>query len=128
MEIKKSFDVDVYCCKVVVVVTDNMEATMKKYLKKFKLPYEEGSVYEGLFISDTTSESSSYYILFNKNSLSINTIAHESYHACARILKDRGVDISSDNEEPVAYLMGYVVQSVINVIVSQKLNLSHGAK
>ena len=42
----------------------------------------------------------------------INTIAHESYHACYRILKPRAIKM---DEELVAYLMGWMVSGICEV-------------
>lgn len=125
MEIKKRIDVDVYGCSIVVVVTDDMEKTMKKYFKKFKIQYEDGFYY-GLFLPSSEKDHNTYHILFNQSELSLNTIAHETYHACYRILKDRGVGM--DDEEPMAYLMGFLIQEVLTAIVKQKINISNGAK
>lgn len=43
----------------------------------------------------------------------VDTVVHECTHAVLNIFKTKGIDVDTDNQEPTAYLMGYVTQKVI---------------
>ena len=45
------------------------------------------------------------------------TLAHEATHAAFYILTGAGVKLTSDNDEPLAYLVGYIVDECIPSIV-----------
>lgn len=42
-----------------------------------------------------------------------NTVAHECVHAAWDVLDHVGVKVSADNQEPLAYLVGYIVEHVV---------------
>lgn len=42
-----------------------------------------------------------------------DTIAHECTHVVLNIFKTKGVEVDTDNQEPTAYLMGYITHQVI---------------
>ena len=46
----------------------------------------------------------------NKKSMSVQNIAHESYHAACEIYKYIGADIGNDDQEPLGYLIGWVAK------------------
>lgn len=122
MEINKILKVDVYSTNVKIVLTDEMDKTLKKYFKKFKVPFDDG-YYWGMFFSDP--DVSNYYLFLNTKKLTLDTIVHESYHACCKILKDRGVGM--EDEEPMAYLMGYFCEALMKIVIGSKINISNGA-
>lgn len=39
-------------------------------------------------------------------------LCHEAYHLAAHILNDRGVKADFKNQEPMAYLLGWVVDKI----------------
>ncbi len=51
-------------------------------------------------------------VYFKKKKPSINTIAHEASHLAYEILYSRGVN----DEEARAYLTGYLVEQIVNLI------------
>lgn len=63
-----------------------------------------------------------YYLLFPKDFLSHNTIAHEIYHATVRISEDRVVT----DEEAQAWLAGYITGMVYEFLEKKKIQLKHG--
>lgn len=44
---------------------------------------------------------------------SVSTMAHEVTHIALNICRRRGVKVDTRNQEPVAYLMGFVFESVV---------------
>lgn len=61
---------------------------------------------------------SNFWIVFKdtKQSLSLNTLGHEVVHMVNGIFKSRGIKLSLDNDEPQAYLTGWVTQTVYQTI------------
>lgn len=45
-----------------------------------------------------------------------NTIAHECTHICSLLMADKGMTYEVDNDEPMAYLMGYIAEQVYEVL------------
>ncbi len=43
-----------------------------------------------------------------------NTVVHECLHAAWQVLDDCGVKVTHDNDEPLAYVLGYIYEAVIN--------------
>lgn len=46
----------------------------------------------------------------------VRTAAHESYHAAVLIYKSIGADLGDELEEPIAYLMDYILGKVLQKI------------
>lgn len=52
-----------------------------------------------------------YVIVLSKNA-SPGTIAHEALHAANYCLQDAGVEVTTQNDEAQAYLLGWVVKQI----------------
>lgn len=59
-----------------------------------------------------------FWVIFKDEpkSLSINTLAHECTHLTNFIFHSRGIQLSVKNDEPQAYLTGWITETVYNVI------------
>jgi hypothetical protein len=56
-----------------------------------------------------------YYIIIREN-VTPKIIAHESVHLTNFIFKDRGINLDLDNDEPQAYLHGWIFESIYKLI------------
>lgn len=99
--------IDVYACKILVVVTDDREKTYKKHNIKPT---------NGLASCYIKPVGSKYLCLlrFDKNSISPNLITHECVHAAIHILDCVGVKLDPDNDEPLAYLVTYLFSKTMD--------------
>ena len=43
----------------------------------------------------------------------VNNVAHESYHAICDMMKHIGIPVNYENQEAVAYALGYLVEEII---------------
>ena len=55
----------------------------------------------------------------DKNNL-IPGLAHEIFHLAGRILKDRGIELNVDNDEPMAYLIEYLTAIIMQKVKGKK--------
>jgi len=71
-------------------------------------------------ISNDDSRSYSYLVIYE--GYNNHTVYHESLHAAWELLNDRLVEVSYDNQEPLAYLVDYIS----NEVLIQLNEWSHG--
>jgi hypothetical protein len=63
-----------------------------------------------------------WFMVFNKNKINHGTIAHECFHATARILQRKGIMYSEETEEAYAYLLDFLVTKTIEILKEHILN------
>lgn len=56
-----------------------------------------------------------HYMLYTSNSIEANTIAHESVHCAIEVLENVNVIITGDNDEALAYLVGFLVEKLFEI-------------
>lgn len=115
MEVKDLFNVDVYCCNVEVIFTDDIEKIVEEldelYGDAENLHHAEGFVYAN------TSEL--YYLVFDNRYLSHNTVGHELFHLACMITADRDIE----DEEARCWLNGYLHSTTYKLIKEHKIDL-----
>jgi hypothetical protein len=79
---------------------------------------EDGDAEAMVFCPDM----SLYYVIFDKQYLSHNSIAHECYHLVRYIKTDR--DITDD--EAGAWLMGHISGYIYKFLQRKKFTIKHG--
>jgi hypothetical protein len=112
---------EMYNCKLTVVIADNIEAESKRIYKKFKVKQEEDEdgESEGMVFSIDLDK---YFLLIETKYLTHNTIAHEIYHAAVRITEERGIT----DEEAQAWLTGHITGSIYKFLYKKKFKVKHG--
>lgn len=112
----------------IVIIINNWEEASKKFKLKFteeEYEAEAWTIYNAPYLSD-----SEIFMLFKDDSLDYNTMIHELTHCISGICKLRGIGLDIENDEPIAYLQGYVGQKLFefrdkylakNLEVKQKL-------
>lgn len=75
----------------------------------------------GVAITKRTSGAGVYLIMIKEHKTEDQSvIAHESLHTVNGIFFDRGVEISTTNDEPSCYLLGWIVNEVNKAIAAYK--------
>lgn len=59
---------------------------------------------------------SHFWMMFKKTNIDINTVSHECYHTVSSICISRGMTIDPHNDEPQAYLMGWIMNLTYNFL------------
>jgi len=119
MKASITIKVPTYSCEVTFIITDTLDNVARGIYKKYKIveEYENGN--EGILISPTLHK---YFLLIDTKYLSHNTIAHEIYHATARMTEDRNVT----DEEAQAWLCGHFTSVMYKFLEKKKLEIKHG--
>lgn len=101
--IKKTIDIPIYQCKLTIILDKDLSYITKKY-KTIDL-----SNY-GAVTMRVPNKHSEYIVAFEYSEGSI--IAHEVVHLVNYIFKDRGVKLDIKNDEPQAYLTGWIFNKI----------------
>ena len=106
MRIKK-IEIPIYYGYLVIVVSDNYQEVAKKYNLK-----ENVDLY-GAFVWVKKKEvgASEFLICIDEN-ISNHLIAHEVVHLVNAIFLQTGCELDRQNDEPQAYLTGWVFQQI----------------
>ena len=127
MYLHKSYPIPLYSTskktRIHIIVTDRknwdkMIATLNFFSD---IEEEHAWTYDDVSAFYTSTELkgiSNFWIVFKdtKQSLSLNTLGHEVVHMVNGIFKSRGIKLYLDNDEPQAYLTGWVTQTVYQTI------------
>ena len=100
---KTTIEIPIYQCKLTIILDKDLSYVTKKY-KTIDL-----SNY-GAVTMRIPDEHSEYIIAFEYSEGSI--IAHEVTHLVNYIFKDRGVELDLNNDEPQAYLTGWLFKEI----------------
>lgn len=119
MPVKTTIKLPTYSCELVISVVDSVSVSADKLYKKYKITEQFGSEAEGALVMVDMER---YYLLFHKDFLTHNTIAHEIFHAAVRVTEDRDVT----DEEAQAWLAGHLTAEVYKFLDKKKLEVKHG--
>lgn len=107
-----------YECAVILEVVEDVPKRVASLYKKYKVPVEAGTGYEGICFAPTMRE---YYIIYTEKTLSYNLIAHELWHCVIRIHEDREIE----GEEAGAWLMGYLTGNVYKSLLKANIPIQN---
>lgn len=111
---KKTFEIPIYFGKLRVIQAKNFSKWAGKLAG---LDTEESEKYDALVCSYFAKDGSiRYAAIFRLKHCTNSTIAHEVVHLVNRILTDRGAKLDASNDEPQAYLTGWVTKKVYSVV------------
>src|SRR5260221_10750108 len=102
----------IYKARVHFVYNSTVEE-LNDWLKKQKreeLDLEKSSmgIFHAFDVPDITNEGrATAYLVFIHKDADIGTLVHESLHLVIKIFDDVGIEISSKNDEQLAYYQGY---------------------
>jgi uncharacterized protein YlbG (UPF0298 family) len=105
---KISIDIPIYCCKLTIILDNDLSYVEKKY--KTKSLSDFGAV--------TLKDESKYrhYVIGFTDSTHLSNIAHEIVHLKNQIYVDCSMEIDRYNDEPEAYLTGWLFDQINNFL------------
>ena len=99
--LKKRIKIPIFLDKLLIIQTDNFEKIQRKY--------NLGGIAD--YCAITFQMDKEIVVVFNSK-VNSSIVAHEALHVCSFIFKNTGVEFDKDNDEPLAYLLGYVVKKI----------------
>lgn len=103
-EIRFSFKIPIYNARLYFTYTDNIPEAIKSLPHQLRTHDCHGC--QGLY----TAASPLYSITVSN--LTYDTITHEIGHVARQLLEDIGFKIKASNDEPLAYLEGYLADQI----------------
>lgn len=119
MKVQKVIKIPTYGCNVTIIVTDNIAVEINKIYQKYKIAAVFEDDAEGAFVTINLDD---YYLVFENDYLSHNTIAHEIFHATVRVTEDRTIT----DEEAQAWLAGSLTGDIYKFLEKKNLPIKHG--
>jgi hypothetical protein len=80
-----------------------------------ELTEEEANTYDAGFFNRKHPKKkgvTEFFIVFQIDSLSANSIVHEAMHCTSQIMEYHGVKHDPNNDEPFCYLIGFIVGKI----------------
>jgi hypothetical protein len=119
MKCSKIFNIDIYSCKVQLIVTDDVYTEEKNLYLKNNEEHIDYVPSDGVTLNFANDI---YYIIFHDDSISHNLIAHELYHLVSSICDYRSID----EEESRAWLCGYLTQIFYKFLIKKNITIKDG--
>lgn len=104
----KTINIPIYCCKITMILDSDLEYVQKKY-KTISLEN---------FGAVTLKDNSKYrhYVVAFTDKNHLSNIAHEIVHIKNHIFFDCAMELDRFNDEPEAYLTGWLFDEIYNFI------------
>jgi hypothetical protein len=120
MVVKTKIPIDIFACKVIVIVADDCKKSLNYYLNSFD---EKSIDYEiGGYTFRPGGNMDNYYLFFSKKDLCVNFINHEKAHLTEYILSDRGI---KPIDEIRSYLDGWISEKLHDFFKNKKLKIKN---
>lgn len=105
-----TIELPIYDLEIVIIIDKWQEANKKFKLRFTESEYEAAAwtIYDEPYLSG-----SEIFMLFKEDSLDYNTILHELTHCISGVCKLRDIKLDKDNDEPIAYLQGYIGEKLL---------------
>lgn len=108
--IKKKFKIPLYHGEVTIIQCEDVEKEGEKYGMKNLLGFE------ACVFRDFGKDGYMRYVMMFEEGTTFKIVAHESLHLVNNIFHDRGIIHETDNDEPAAYLLGWVVEKCSKIL------------
>lgn len=115
---KKKINLAIYEAVVNIRVVDSMQ-DMQDYLDKKTKSLVDITDSCGCVFDLQGVKGLEYYVVYEKDKLTINLISHEVYHLAVRIL----TNINITDEESTAWLVGYLTETIYKVLRQKNYNI-----
>ena len=111
-EIRKTLHIPIYDCDVSIVVTKEFDEAV------LEAGYKEDCTDSDAVTLHYPNKPKQYCVVFRKGSASYGNIAHEALHLVYKISHSVGIEYDVNNQEPLTYLMGFIVDGMHQIINS----------
>jgi hypothetical protein len=113
-------DIPIYFGYLVIIFTDDVKAVSDKH----GLGLEEQ--FYPAFVQGNRNKAgvSQYWMVFDKKHIDHTIVAHEVVHCANWIFLDRRITIDPDNDEPYAYLVGWITSRIYKEVYKNKIIVS----
>ncbi len=106
--IKVKIDIPIYFGYLVIIFSDDVKAVSDKFKLELTKEYVPAYVQK---MRDKENVSQ-YFMVFHTKHIDHTIIAHEVTHCANWIFFDRGINFDYLNDEPYAYLVGWITEMV----------------
>jgi hypothetical protein len=115
MKYQFTIKVPVYNFNCRVIIADDIEIHVNKLRKKLELEEIEGLIHGYAMCGNDVH---TYYLFYQSEGLTINTIAHEVSHIIDYVFTDREIEPEG---EPRAYITGYLTSEIVERTFKKQL-------
>lgn len=112
----KVIDIPIYYGDLILIQCEDLEEVFKKYELN-----GDSKGFEAISWKESTHKGyNQYFMAFRYDTLYHYTVAHECFHVLTNIFDDRGIEIDLINDEPAAYLIGWIVNQCYDFLTFPK--------
>lgn len=108
--IKETIDIPIYQCKLTIILDKDLSYVVQEYKTKDLSDY-------GAITMRVPDKFSEYIMAFEYSDG--NIIAHEIVHLKNYIYQDKGIELDRFNDEPEAYLTGWLFKQIETILNKQ---------
>lgn len=109
---KKNVHIPIYFGWLTVILADSVEELQKEHPEQDISPLACATV----FTDEKVDNGTTNYVAAFFGQPEGQTIAHEAVHIVNRIFLDRGIQLTPYNDEPQAYLTGWVFETIAEAL------------
>ena len=106
------FDLKIYPRMIWVALESSKEEIQTKFGLDMPQEYFEGGATTTSLVTHNDSGNNGILIFSGESKLSKNHTAHESFHAALEVAKSIGMGFSFEDQEPMAYLIGFIAECI----------------
>lgn len=109
-------DIPIYFGYLIIIFTDDVKAVSDKYSLGLSEAFYPAFVQGNRDKKDV----SQYWMVFDKKHIDHGIIAHEVVHCANWIFLDRRITPDLSNDEPYAYLVGWITKKIYQQVYKNK--------
>lgn len=105
-----TIELPIYELDIVTVISDDFSTVNKKF--RLSLTEEDFDVHALTLLHPEYRGRHEVYLILKPKYLDYNTVCHELEHIVMYICQAKGISPDPENDEPLAYLQGYIGQKI----------------
>jgi len=117
-----------YVVELWIIITDNPTIDVPKLNKKYKgidITWEDTTA---AWTNDHFYEDNILAVVFDTFHWEVNTVVHEAVHVQNRTYEHAGAKLDTKNDEPQAYMLGWIVDEIYKAYSTYKTKKANGKK